>query len=141
MRGGFLLIAACLAGCSAAPAAPAWQRVWTVARVICPSCDTATRAALEKDVGARITIARDRFLNPLYESCPRGVDYSALRPADAAAAKAAMPGLPPIAAERVISGTVGCALASGPPNTIARFVFDGPTGYYLFEGGAILELR
>ena len=43
--------------------------------------------------------------------------------------------------ETIVAGSVKCSEQNGPPNTIGRFVFSGPTGYYLFEGGALLELR
>ena len=138
--------AAALAVLAATPACAAepWQRSWTVERVLCPRCDAAGLAELRRGaVGQRITLASDRFENPLYESCGRGVDYTDLRPRPRAEAEASLRPGPsvPLAGEAPTAGTVRCAVPGGPPNTVARFVFDGATGYYLFEGGAVLVLR
>ncbi len=140
-RSTLLFAASCLVSCGIATAKPAWQRVWTVTRIICPHCTSATRTTLQDDIGTKISIAPNRFINPLYESCRTGVDYSKMQNTTAAIAQASMPNLPPLHAGFVTSGTIGCALPNGPPNIIARFVFDGTTGYYLYEGGAVLQLH
>ena len=126
-----------------AHAAEPWLRSWTVERVICPTCDARTLAGINQAVGQRIVLAPDRFTNPMYTSCEKGADYSDIqpRPADVAA-RLMLPGtLPSVSGPVVLAGAVRCARASGPANTVARVVFDGATGYYLFEEGAIIVLK
>jgi hypothetical protein len=119
-----------------------WQRVWTVECIFCPSCDAEVFAGMQHAVGQNITMAPDRFENPLYESCLRGVDYSDLKPRRLAEAEASlMPGrLPSMLHDTVVAGTVRCSELVGAPNAVARFIFDETEGYYLFEDGAILVL-
>jgi hypothetical protein len=134
---------AVLAAASACAAEP-WQRTWTVERVLCPRCDAAGLAEMRRSaVGQRITLAPGRFENPLYESCPRGVDYADLRPRPRAEAEASLRPGPSVqlAGDAPTAGAVRCAVPGGPPNTVARFVFDGATGYYLFEGGVVMVLH
>ena len=49
--------------------------------------------------------------------------------------------LPATLPASVVAGSIGCAESQGPPNTVGKFVFAGNVGYYLFESGALLELR
>ena len=94
-------------------------------------------------VGQRITLASDRFENPLYESCGRGVDYTDLRPRPRAEAEASLrPGPSVLLPGPGANGRHRPLRRAGKAaNTVARFVFDRATGYYLFEGGAVLVLR
>ncbi len=136
--------AAALLASASACAAENWQRTWAVEGVLCPRCAAAELTELRRGaLGQRITLAPNRFENPLYESCGRGVDYSDLRPRPRAEAIASLRPGPsvPLTGETAIAGAVRCAASGGPPNTVARFVFDDSTGYYLFEGGAVLVLR
>ena len=123
-------------------AAEPWQRTWTVDRVICPTCNARTLAGINQAVGQKIIVAADRFINPLYTNCEKGADYSDIqpRPADVAA-RLMVPGTMPATSPSVLAGAVKCARESGPGNTVARVVFDGATGYYLFEEGAIIVLK
>jgi len=138
-----LALALSLLGTTAVSAAEPWLRAWTVERVICPTCDARTLAGMNKAVGERIVMAPDRFTNPLYTSCEKGADYSDIQPRSAdVAARLMLPGkLPTISTPTVLAGAVKCARESGPGNTVARIVFDGATGYYLFEEGAIIVLK
>lgn len=95
-------------------------------------------------MGQKLILAPDRFDNPLYEGCPSGVDYRDLRSVPRGEAIASMrPGkLPDSLHERVVAGTVRCAMAnSSVPNTVARFVFDEGRGYYLYESGVVFVLH
>jgi hypothetical protein len=136
-------LAFCLAvstGCAAEP----WQRSWVVTEVLCSRCSAAERNAAQAALGQKLTLAPDRFNNPLYEDCPSGVDYRDLHSVPRAEAIASMrPGrLPDSLPERVVAGAVRCAMAgSTVPNTVARFVFDNGRGYYLYENGVVLVLR
>jgi hypothetical protein len=140
---GSALTAALLIGASPCAAEP-WLRSWTVEQVLCARCDEAGLAKLRSGaVGQRIILAPGRFENPLYESCGRGVDYTDLRPrprTEAAASLRPGPSLP-LTGEAAVAGAVRCAVSGGPPNTVARFVFDGGTAYYLSEDGAVMVLR
>ena len=130
-------------GVTTALAAEPWQRTWTIDRVICLTCDARTLAGINQAVGQQIVVAADRFINPLYTSCEKGADYSDIqrRPADVAA-RLMLPGtLPATSGPVVLAGAVKCARPSGPGNTVARVVFDGAAGYYLFEEGAIIVLK
>jgi hypothetical protein len=129
-------------GSTAAFAAEPWQRTWIVERVVCPTCDARTLAGINQAVGQKIVVAADRFINPLYTSCEKGADYSDIqpRPADVAA-RLMLPGTLPATSASVLAGAVKCARESGPGNTVARVVFDGAAGYYLFEAGAIIVLK
>jgi hypothetical protein len=137
-----LALVVSLLGTTAASAAEPWLRAWTIDRVICPTCDARTLAGINQAVGQKITLAPDRFTNPLYMSCEKGADYSDIqaRPADVAACLM-LPGKLPVTSGSVLAGAVRCARESGPGNTVARVVFDGATGYYLFEEGAIIVLK
>ena len=134
--------AAALLSATAAAAEP-WLRAWTIEQVICPTCDARTLAGISQAVGQKITLAPDRFTNPLYASCEKGADYSDIKPRPAdVAARLMQPGkLPALSGATVLAGAVKCARESGPGNTVARVVFDGATGYYLFEEGAIIVLK
>jgi hypothetical protein len=137
-------LAALILACVPAGAAEAWQRSWTVERVLCPGCDAAALDALRRGaVGQQVTLDPERFENPFYESCGGGVDYTDLRPRPRAEAEASLRPGPsvPVTGDAAVAGAVRCAVSGGPPNTVARFVFDGGTGYYLFEGGAVMVLR
>lgn len=131
-----------VAAVTTAQAAEPWQRAWTIERVICPTCDTRILAGINQAVGQRIVLKPDRFTNPLYMSCEKGADYSDIqpRPADVAA-RLMLPGALPATSASVLAGAVKCARESGPGNTVARVVFDGAVGYYLFEEGAIIVLK
>ncbi|MBX3502870.1 MAG: hypothetical protein KF889_25780 [Alphaproteobacteria bacterium] len=137
-----LALIACLAAATGVHAAEPWQRAWTIERVICPTCDARTLAGINQAVGRKITLAPGRFTNPLYTSCESGADYSDIQPRPAEiAARLMLPGALPPTSGAVLAGAVKCARASGPGNTVARVVFDGATGYYLFEEGAIIVLK
>ncbi len=125
-----------------ASAAEPWLRSWTIERVICPTCDARTLAGINQAVGQRIVLAPDRFTNPIYMGCEKGADYSDIQPRSAdIAARLMLPGKLPATSSSVLAGAVKCARESGPGNTVARVVFDGATGYYLFEEGAIIVLK
>jgi len=136
-----LAFALSVLGAPAAAAEP-WLRAWTIERVICPTCDARTLSGINQAVGQRIVLAPDRFTNPLYMSCEKGADYSDIKPRPAdVAAQLMVPGKLPATSGSVLAGAVKCARESGPGNTVARVVFDGSTGYYLFEEGAIIVLK
>lgn len=123
--------------------APDWQRAWTFYAFDCPACGAQDRAWLTARLGQVVTFGATSFLNPLYEDCAAGVDYSALRrrnPAEAAALLGPAP-LPPLKTAEPLAGAIGCAEASGPANTVARVVIDGTRAYLLHESGAVLRLR
>jgi hypothetical protein len=141
MIGWVLLLAACLVGGPAQAARLRWHRVWTVKRVVSVACDAADRRAFHKHVGMKLTIGPDRFINPADETCRTGVVYTDVRRRRAAYAYKTIPGMPKIGQRYIMAGVVGCAMASGPPNAIARVAFEGATGYYLFEGGVVFGLR
>ena len=127
---------------TAAFAAEPWQRSWSIERVICPTCDERTLAGINQAVGQNIILAPDRFTNPLYMSCEKGADYSDIQPRSAdVAARLMLPGKLPTTSNSVLAGAVKCVRDSLPGNTVARVVFDGATGYYLFEEGAIIVLK
>lgn len=120
-----------------------WQRPWTVKKVFCSACTPEQVKQLLPTLGIVITLEPTRFDNPLYESCPKGVDYSDMRSVSLDdAARVMRPAQLPLGLTgSVVAGKIACAEPGGQPNTIGRFVFNGATGYYLFEGGALLELR
>lgn len=124
-------------------AAESWQRPWTVRQVICPTCTQDDMKSLRSILGTVIVLGPDRFDNPLYESCPKGVDYSKMRPVSVEEAQRVIrpAQLAPRLDGPVVAGEIACLEPNGSPNTIGRFVFSGASGYYLFEGGALLELR
>jgi hypothetical protein len=137
-----LALALGLLSTTTAFAAEPWQRAWTIERVICPTCDARVLAGINQAVGQKIVVAADHFTNPLYMSCAKGVDYGDIQPRPADVARRLMvPGTMPAISASVLAGAVKCARASGPGNTVARVVFDGATGYYLFEEGAIIVLK
>lgn len=142
MRFMLALIMTVVAATTAYAAEP-WQRSWTIERVICPTCDARVLSGTNQAVGQRIVLAPDRFTNPLYISCEKGVDYSDIQPRSAdLAARSMLPGTLPATSASVLAGAVKCVRESGPPgNTVARVVFDGATGYCLFEEGAIIVLK
>ncbi|MCW8306937.1 hypothetical protein AruPA_07800 [Acidiphilium sp. PA] len=110
-------------------------------RVLCAKCDAGDLGAFQNYVGMKLTIGPDRFINPAFESCRTGVVYTDVRRRRVAYAYKMIPGLPRIGQRYVLAGVVGCAMASGPPNAIARVAFDEATGYYLCEGGVVFGLR
>ncbi|MBM3623201.1 MAG: hypothetical protein FJX20_21170 [Alphaproteobacteria bacterium] len=142
MRLVLTLIMGAMAATTAHATEP-WQRSWTIERVICPTCDARALAGINQAVGQRIVLAPERFTNPLYESCEKGVDYSDIKPRPAdVAARSMLPGTLPATSDSVLAGAVKCSREGGRPgNTVARVVFDGATGYYLFEEGAIIVLK
>jgi hypothetical protein len=132
-----------LAGLPACAQTPAWQRAWTVHAFDCATCSAEDRAWLKARVGQQVVMARDRFLNPLYEDCPAGADYSdLLSRSPAEAAKLLGTGkLPVLQSARPLAGEVRCQQPSGPPNVVARIVIDGQRAFLLHESGAVLRLR
>ena len=149
MRCWLAALLACCGGALAAAQAPPsaaaleWQRAWTLHDFDCPACGAEDRAWLTARLGQVVTFGATRFLNPLYEDCPASVDYGALRRRSPAAAAALLgPGrLPPLVTPSPLAGSVRCAEADGPANTVARVVIDGPRAYLLHESGAVLHLR
>ncbi len=141
--GAFLLLGCAASGAAAAQSQPSWQRSWTVSAFDCPACSPEDRAWLQARLGEVVTIEPSRFLNPLYESCPSGPDYSDIRPRDRGAAMGFLGSarLPETVADAPLAGSIRCAEPSGPPNTAARIVIDGQRAFMLHESGAIIELR
>lgn len=135
-----VLLAACLVGGAAHAAKPEWQRIWTVGRVICKACNASDRVSFQKYIGMKITIEPERFINPADESCKQGVIYSDIHRRARTYAYETIPAIPEINHRHVVAGAIECKLTNGPPNIVARVVFDGSSGYYLFEGGAVFVL-
>lgn len=147
MIGRVLLLAASLAvatvqvATATLPLKPYWERTWTVTRILCGRCSTRDRAAFQEYVGAQIMFAPDRFINPTYEDCLKGVDYSDIIVRSDSYAEETIPGLSGLGHDRLLGGMVGCDIGESVPNAVAWFIFDGDTAYYLFEGGAIFVLH
>lgn len=132
-----------LAAASACAQGPVWQRTWTVHGFDCPQCNPADRAWLTARAGQTITLAPDRFTNPLYEDCTSGPDYTDIRPRGKTEVLDFLGPrrLPALVSARPLAGLVRCAQPVGPPNVVARLVIDGHRAYLLHESGAIVELR
>ncbi len=130
-------------GASACAQGPVWQRSWAFQSFDCPSCSAEDRSWLQSRIGQVVVIAPERFLNPLYEDCSTGADYSdiRLRSAEEARQFLGRNRLPPLAAAAPLAGQVRCRLPSGPPNVVARIVIDGKRAFLLHETGAVLMLR
>ncbi|MGX9963107.1 hypothetical protein ACVFYP_07270 [Roseomonas sp. F4] len=120
--------------------APDWQRAWVAESFICAACSPEDRQWLTARLGQTVLLAPDRFLNPFYEDCTSGADYSDLMPRSRAEALRHFRGVT-VVAERPISGLVRCASASGPPNIVARLLIEGDRALLLHESGAVLQLR
>lgn len=136
-------LALMIAGVPACAQPPAWQRDWTVHGFDCPACSAEDRAWLQARVGQVVSIAPGRFLNPLYENCDKGVDYSDVRARTPAEARDFLGRgrLASLGAAAPLAGLVRCAESAGPPNVVARVVIDGARAYLLHESGAVVVLR
>lgn len=122
---------------------PAWQRAWTLESYECPRCSREDRAWLEARRQQQIVLGASSFVNPFYETCATGADYTDIRPRSRAEVRTFLGGPPLMSLGEAtpLAGTVRCVDPSGTPNTVARIVIDGASAFLLHESGAVLRLR
>lgn len=139
----WLGLALSILGTPSCAQAPPWQRAWVVESFDCPACSVEDKALLHGYLGEKVVISTKAFINPTYETCPVGPDYSDIQVRDPGNARQYLgrDRLPALSSDKPLAGQVRCAEAHGPPNVVARIVIDGRSAFLIHETGAVLKLR
>lgn len=134
---------------------PSWQKIWTITGAyIAPDSDT--NYIVKNLIDKQFIITKDIFKGPdMYPSCPHNSkpSYKSFKEVSLEKVKNSniIGSYPfsemPLKNKILIQGGSSCVTLSGKnlsskidPGS-ASFLFDGDTGYVLFEGGAILILK
>lgn len=134
---------------------PSWQRIWIITGAyVTPDSDI--NYIIKNLIGKHFIITKDIFKGPdMYPSCPPNSkpSYKAFKelPLEKVKNSNIIGSYPfsemPLKNKTLIQGGSRCVTLTGKnlPLSInpgsANFLFDGDTGYVLFEGGAILILK
>lgn len=132
---------------------PSWQRIWTITGAY-TTPDSDIDYITKELIGKSFVITNDVFKGPdMYPSCPHNSKptYKFFKEISLKKVKDNNDYYPfskmPLKNKILIKGGSNCISLSGKPLSgkdavgSASFVFDGDTGYVLFEGGAILILK
>jgi len=132
---------------------PSWQRIWTITGAY-TTPDSDIDYITKELIGKSFIITKDVFKAPdMYPSCPPNSKpmYNFFKEVSLEKVKNNNDYYPfskmPLKNKVLIEGGSNCVSLSGKPLSgkeavgSASFVFDGDTGYVLFEGGTILILK